>query len=677
MATLFDQFPTILVLAVLVGIFVAMGRHVKSERLVLWTTAWVLIFAYSVATLMVPIAGALAPATSAIAHSARVLAALCFVASLSIFFENKKLTISVIALCGIPATVYNFALAYHWETRWIYIVCLEFIFFGAPIFVALSRRLTVEALGWMPISIVTGILAILRAWQHDYSFGPVALLTITFSMPAFLYLRRYPRLSPGVIASASGFLLWGASFTLQSLVPVWPALHFSQELWNTPRFLVVLGMMLTLLEDKSEFLKSARARESEINRQLQRFAGITSGLLTGVDVNSLCQEITQAIMETSTFQRVLILLGADGGALVAAGHAGFEPEAVSYIEHRCAHVWRIEMIEQACKGGTKLGENSYLLKSAQVEDYGPAPSWRQFEPNDFWENGSAVIVPLQSTRGAVLGCVAMDDPRDVTRVTAEEMSQIELLAGDLAVTIDNAALHRQLVRSEKLAAIGQLVAGVAHELNNPLTSIVGYSELLKDEVQDAPREKLDKMIREAHRMRRIIENLLRFARQNTLEKKSTSLQPLLKEVLALSEYHLNENHVDVKVSIAPDLPPVTLDEDQFKQILLNLLNNSVDAMENEGKKRIRIEAFMRDDRVVLCFDDNGPGFSDTTRVFDPFFTTKPVGKGTGLGLSICYGIVKEHGGEILASNLEPQGARIVLELPVHAETRAAKAVSVS
>jgi len=185
------------------------------------------------------------------------------------------------------------------------------------------------------------------------------------------------------------------------------------------------------------------------------------------------------------------------------------------------------------------------------------------------------------------------------------------------------------------------------------------------------------MIREAHRMRRIIENLLRFARQNTLEKKSTSLQPLLKEVLSLSEYHLQENDVDVKVSIAPDLPPVTLDEDQFKQILLNLLNNSVDAMESVHKKRIRIEAFLREDRVVLCFDDNGPGFSDTTRAFDPFFTTKPVGKGTGLGLSICYGIVKEHGGEILASNLDPNGARIVLELPVQAGTRVGKAVPVS
>jgi two-component system NtrC family sensor kinase len=253
------------------------------------------------------------------------------------------------------------------------------------------------------------------------------------------------------------------------------------------------------------------------------------------------------------------------------------------------------------------------------------------------------------------------------------MSKIELLAGDLAVTIDNADLHRQLVRSEKLAAIGQLVAGVAHELNNPLASIVGYAELMTDEVAGGPpRQKLDKMIREAQRMKRIIENLLRFARQNNLEKKSANLVGLLQEVLALREYHIEAHRVDVDVRVEANLPQVAVDEDQFKQILLNLLNNSIDALEGVRDKRIRIEALRRDGRIVVRFDDNGPGFSDVNRAFDPFYTTKPVGKGTGLGLSICYGIVKEHGGDIHAANLEPCGARIALELPVHGEVAAAR-----
>ena len=205
--------------------------------------------------------------------------------------------------------------------------------------------------------------------------------------------------------------------------------------------------------------------------------------------------------------------------------------------------------------------------------------------------------------------------------------------------------------------MGQLVAGVAHELNNPLTSIVGYTELISDEVPEGPaRQKLDKMLREAQRMKRIIENLLRFARQNSLAKKSANLEVLLQDVLALREYHLHNHDIEIQLQIEPGLPPVALDEDQFKQILLNLLNNSIDALDGFARKRIRIEASCDNRPVMLCFDDNGNGFTDLNRVFDPFYTTKPVGKGTGLGLSICYGIVKEHGGEIHAENLEPHGA---------------------
>jgi len=307
-----------------------------------------------------------------------------------------------------------------------------------------------------------------------------------------------------------------------------------------------------------------------------------------------------------------------------------------------------------------------------VQKYTPLREGEEFVPNPYWKKGSRVVVPLRSTHGAYVGCITLDGPHDVARVTPEEMSKIELLGGDLAVTIGNTTLHRQLLRSEKLAAIGQLVAGVAHELNNPLASIVGYSELLADEVPaGAPRQKLEKLSREAQRMKRIIENLLRFARQNNLEKKSANLEALLHEVLSLREYHIRNNDVDVKLEIEPDLPLVALDEDQFKQILLNLLNNSIDALEFSRPKRIHIAAARDKDRVFVRFEDTGPGFADVNRAFDPFYTTKPVGKGTGLGLSICYGIVKEHGGDIHAVNLEPNGARVILELPISESVAAA------
>jgi signal transduction histidine kinase len=669
MATLFDKLPTILVLAVLVGIFLALGRHVKSPRLKLWTAAWGLICFHFCAGLFEPALGDPPHRILFLEASSLTFSGLLFVASLTSFFEDEKLTFRLLTIAGLPILLYTAAAAYEVDLRWLYVVCLMLIFCAVPLVVAVSHGFNRPSLAWVAILATVCAVSSRHAWQHDYLFGLKAILTLCFGLPAFLFWRRYRRWSPGVITSAGGFLLWALVFPVTSLIDThWPDIHINAEVWNTPKFFVAFGMILSLLEDKSEFLTSARQRERKLNRQLQRFAGITSRLLTGVEVNSLCHEIAQSVSETSTFRRVLVVLSTQGRGLFAAGHAGYDPDEVRQLEHKCARVWKLDHLEEACRMGAKLGQNSYLLQPADIDKYSPVPSKEQFTPNPYWENGNVVLVPLRSSRGVYVGGIALDDPREVASVTAEEMSKIELLAGDLAVTIDNADLHRQLVRSEKLAAIGQLVAGVAHELNNPLTSIVGYAELMTDDVPSGPsRQKLDKMIREAKRMKRIIENLLRFARQNNLEKKSANLQGLLQEVLALREYHIGTHQVDVNVHVEEGLPQVAVDEDQFKQILLNLLNNSIDALEGVREKRIRIEALRRDGRVIVRFDDNGPGFSDVNRAFDPFYTTKPVGKGTGLGLSICYGIVKEHGGDIHAANLDPCGARIALELPVHAE----------
>src|SRR5215472_8785560 len=668
MATLFDKLPTILVLAVMVGIFVALRRHVKSARLSLWIAAWGLIFVHFFVQIFEPADGNLTPATFIIDLGCLQLSALFFVASLTAFFENKNLTWTLLAVTGIPVSIYTIAEAYELKWRVLYIACTATIFYGSLLFVALRRKLTFEYAYWVAVLSICGGICIYRAWHYDFDFGFLALLTLGFAVPGFLFWRRYQRWTPGVITSAGGFILWGSVWPVGAALDKWaPQLKINPEMWNTPKYFVAFGMILTLLEDKSEFLRTARQREHTVNRQLQKFAGITSRRLNGVDVNSLCTEIADTIRETSTFDRVVIILTADGDNLYAAGHSGYEGEAGKLIEHKCSKVWKFRDLVEACTVGSRLGQTSVMLSAEQMAKYEPVPSLTRYEPSQFWQKGNLVMVPLQSTRGAHVGCISLSDPRHVTRVNAEEMSKIELLAGDLAVTIDNAALHRQLVRSEKLAAIGQLVAGVAHELNNPLASIVGYSELISDDLPAGPaRQKLEKMLREAQRMKRIIENLLRFARQNNLERKSANLEALLHDVLALREYHLRNHDVAVRLEIEPKLPPVALDEDQFKQILLNLLNNSIDALEGSTYKNIRIEATRRADRVVLCFDDSGPGFTDLNRAFDPFYTTKPVGKGTGLGLSICYGIVKEHGGEISAANLEPSGARVVLELPIQA-----------
>ncbi|MGB7226670.1 MAG: ATP-binding protein, partial [Candidatus Acidiferrales bacterium] len=148
----------------------------------------------------------------------------------------------------------------------------------------------------------------------------------------------------------------------------------------------------------------------------------------------------------------------------------------------------------------------------------------------------------------------------------------------------------------------------------------------------------------------------------------------LHDALQLREFHLRKLAINVRTEIEPALPSMAISEDELKQILLNLLNNSIDALEESRERMIRIQAQRHGNRVVFAFEDNGPGFSDLNRAFDPFYTTKPVGKGTGLGLSICYGIVRECGGDIHLTNRKPYGASIKIEIPAADANRVAPAV---
>jgi two-component system, NtrC family, sensor kinase len=669
MANFFDKLPSILILGVLVGIFLSLRRRVRSARLSLWTAAWVLIFIHFFVGIFEPKAGSPAKLVLAIDLGSLQVAATLFLASLTSFVEDRRKTWALLAVTALPGLIFCVDMACTVDGsqfRLLNTLCLAIIFFAPPAFIFIPRyKRDSTCILCIPVLIAAGAASIYSVWRNEPIFGFTAMRSLSFGIPSFLFWRRYRRWSPAVVTNVSGFALWAAVFpAAMAFDKYFPNLPLNPEIWNVPRFFVAFGMILLLLEDNSEVLEVASRREHKLNEQLQKFAGITSRLLTGGDLNSFCSDIAVAIRETSTFNHAIILLGTDDRSLYIAGQSGIDEELLIQFK-RFVVRWQISDVKEAFRSAVKIGANSYLMPPDQVDRYWPIKYDEEVPPNPYWQRGCRLIIPLQSSRGVYVGCVILSRPRDVFKVNGQEMSKIEILCGDLASTIDNTTLHRQLVRSEKLAAIGQLVAGVAHELNNPLASIVGYAELMGDEVPQGPvRQKLEKLTREAQRMKRIIENLLRFARRNNLEKKSADIEALLHEVLALREYHIRNNGVEVRLEIQPNLPHVALDEDQFKQILLNLLNNSIDALECVRKKRISVGAVRKGDRVCVHFEDAGPGFADVNRAFDPFYTTKPVGKGTGLGLSICYGIVKEHGGDIYAMNTMPTGARVVLELPV-------------
>jgi PAS domain S-box-containing protein len=226
--------------------------------------------------------------------------------------------------------------------------------------------------------------------------------------------------------------------------------------------------------------------------------------------------------------------------------------------------------------------------------------------------------------------------------------------------------QEQLLHSERLAAVGQLISGVAHELNNPLTAILGYSQLLTSSGQLGPQgiEYSDKLYKQAQRTHRIVQNLLSFARQHKPERVPVKLNQTLEETLALRDYDLRMNNIRVHLDLAPDLPITAADPHQLQQVFLNMVNNAVDAiLECSSEGDLWVHTAIDGERLVIEFADSGPGVKDASRVFDPFYTTKPVGKGTGLGLSICYGIITEHGGTIRVRNIPPRGACFTVELP--------------
>lgn len=666
MSSLLEKLPTMLMLGVLLGIFFSLRKHAKSRTINLWIVAWGLILAHFVAQAFEALPGWRGQLSSIIDLAGLELSGLVLIAStMPALVKSETWRRLFFLVVGLPLLLQSILAGASLDFPWTYVGCLALIFYGSSLlWLRINRRPSEWGWAFLATLFVLGTWTIYEGLHHDYEDSITVILTLGFALPSVGFYRIYRRWSPGALTTFLGFFCWGAVFPAGVLADHFlPKLVLNPDLWNVPKFIVAFGMIVTLLEEKSVSLAQAIEREHEANQQMEKFAQITSKLLMGADARLMCQESAEVIVGFSNFQRVAILLGDDEGKLQIAGHGGLSQAALEELREKVVG-WSTTDVSNLCAIGRPIGANSFLLKYAQLAKYNPVRSAEQYELNPYWENGDEIFVPLRFSSGRVLGSISLDDPRDVARVTAQEMSKIELLAADLSASRENSTLQRQLILSEKLAAIGKLVAGVAHELNNPLTSIAGYTELLLDDAAQEPvRQKLEKIGRESKRMQRIIDNLLRFARRKTIENAPIDLEAILHDALALYDYKLKSINVDVRTSIHPVVARVFGDEDHLKQVFVNLLSNAVEAVQDMPEKRIMVEMFARGDKVLVRFLDSGPGFADLSRAFDPFYTTRPVGKGIGLGLSTCYGMVKQHGGEIYAENIQPTGAVVTVELP--------------
>jgi len=282
-----------------------------------------------------------------------------------------------------------------------------------------------------------------------------------------------------------------------------------------------------------------------------------------------------------------------------------------------------------------------------------------FGQNDF--------MALESLAGILSSVISNADQYQRSQETVRQLQQTQQ---ELQTRIEaQMEAERKLIQAEKLAAVGEMAAGIAHELNNPLTTVTGFTELVLDELPDDSvfRVDLGLVLKEARRARDVVRRLLDFSRSSESERTRADLNELLDDVLSLTNHLMRTSGVQLDVSLGNKLPWVIVDRNQMKQVFLNLFHNALQAMPTGGRLVVKTGKRQKDGRkwVTTTIADTGDGISeeDRERIFEPFFTTRSEEGGTGLGLSVTYGIVSDHGGEIDVESELGKGTNFIVRLP--------------
>jgi hypothetical protein len=450
-----EKIPTVLSVGVLVVIFVCLMRHARSARLHLWMIGWCMVFTHFAMQLFEPSSGTVSPVLLAIDGGALQASAVMFLAAVATGIEASLKRKFILVLAGAPAVAFIVLDCFDLHARWPFVLCLVGCLGAGVLLCVFEERRPSLASMWVgALCLAVSIWAVRAALHGSHEEGITALLGIGFALPAFLLCRNHWRDTPGMFTIVGGFLAWGAVFPVAMLMDhLFPKVAVPAELWNVPKLFVAFGMILSIVEDKSESIASLQQKEHSLNCQMERFSAITSRLLGGASVDSLCEEIAHAITDVSNFQIAAINLDNAGRNLRVAGSSGLTPETLQALRAKCEQ-WTIQDIQNFCRDARRVGQSSFLLSQEEAAQYSPVKSRRRYDANPYWATGDELLIPLCSARGVFLGCIALDDPKNVEEVNQRELSRIELLAADLAVALELKSLHAQLVRSEKLAALG-------------------------------------------------------------------------------------------------------------------------------------------------------------------------------------------------------------------------------
>jgi signal transduction histidine kinase len=452
------------------------------------------------------------------------------------------------------------------------------------------------------------------------------------------------------------------------------------SVYDTHLITVIAGHLAGLLE-YSRLREEAEARA----RNLGLIHEVVQEVIGLLDKQEVVQITAELLVQYFGYEFAVILLVDEEKQATVCGAGGSRAPAAELMLNEFSYL-------AGSEGGGITRHVLVTGESMLVNDVSQSPMYRSIKG---WDAGSELCVPLKDNE-RVIGL--MDIESSLKNAFGQnDFMALESLAGILSSVISNADQYqrsqetvrqlrqtqqelqtrieaqleaeRKLIQAEKLAAVGEMAAGIAHELNNPLTTVTGFTELVLDELSDdaQSRPDLELVLKEARRARSVVRRLLDFSRRSESERTRVDINELLNDVLSLTGHLMHTSGVQLDVALGKNLPWVSVDRNQMKQVFLNLFHNALQAMPTGGELFVKTGTRQRGGRkwIITSLRDTGAGISSEhlERIFEPFFTTRSGEGGTGLGLSVSYGIVSDHGGEIEVNSEVGKGTNFVVWLP--------------
>ena len=648
--------PTVLLLTVVTAIFAVLYRRQRQVATLLVFLAWVAV----VLRVLVESFGAgLGPWAHIASDCDLVTASLLFVTAYSPDTFGRRHPVLYGVVLAVPLNAFVIAAEAAGETRAGYLTaCLLFALCVVWSFLwADANRLYPKRVNY-PLTAVFSIGCSYFLYQHNFDLAITLVLAGMFYLAGFGFGFRSARRSPGSVLVVAGLAGWATVFAAYLFSS--HSAQVAQKLTQVSdllKIITAIGMMISLLEDETRIAAEARRREEQLRDELDRYTAIDLTPIPGLAQDEVFGHVCAMVAAHSPFAQCALLLRTAAGVSLACAE-GVPEDQLPAIQQAAHH----------SAGATALQGPEPPLSLA-----GLVPLRVPDLQSPDTELVTGYLLPLLSQAASVHGWLWLA----ALRGPAESFERrlllpLESLASRLSIALENRELTQRLIRTDRLAGLGKLAGGVAHELNNPLTIVQGYAELIADATDESATAKQARIIlNEADRMKRIISDMNQFWRTSSVEFAEVNVASLLLSIENMFRRDLLRRNVVLSVHIAENLPAVHGSQNSLRQVLVQVLNNAVESIEkrgdeppNQNERRVRIDASHSDGKVHIMISDSGPGFDDPDRAFDPFYTTKDPREGTGLGLSVCYGLVRQHRGEISAINLQPNGAAVVIDLPV-------------